>query len=254
VYQSDHINVYVVEAIDGDGLASGRNCREHGAANVIFIDDDANYVTLLHEIGHALGLTRPHWGHVDNIQGMYADNVMWSGATIAGHWSLGQITRTHADAWSWLNETTGVGSVRSRQLPGAFVTTCSCPGASATEDCPRVDRDVARVGAPNAGAMNPACHVTTDVACLSLAVGATGQITANGWTDGTATTQGFGEGIVSSLAPVVATAIKPAIGGEGPGFVRADVTAGANPGTTGVLMWIGGTSKIVTVKVGSACP
>ena len=256
IYHSDHINVYVVELIDGDGIAAGRNCRENGAANVIFIDDDANYVTLVHEIGHALALTRPMWGHVDNIKGMYPDNVMWTGATVAGHVSLGQIVRMHADTWSWINEVTGAGSVRDRQFPGAMVTSCSCPGVAATDDCPQVDRDIARVGVSNTGITNAACHVITDVSCLALATGATGQVRADGFTSSSMTTMGVGEGIVSSLAPAVATAAKPALGGEGPGFVRAEVTAGPNPGNTQVLMWLGGTSKAVMVKVGAgvSCP
>jgi hypothetical protein len=222
---------------------------------VIFLDDDATFVTLLHEIGHALSLSRPHWGHTNLIKGLFPDNVMARGATIAGHLSLGQIVRMHAESASWLNATTGVGSVRSRQMPSAFTTACSCPGDSATLDCPQVDTDVARAGTPNdAGAKPAACHVTVNPTCLSLAPGTTDKIIAKGFTDASESTSGVGEGTVFSLTPTIATAVKPPIGGEGPGFVIAEVTAGAVSAPAEILISLGGTFVVVPVRVGSSCP
>ncbi len=239
-YRSHHINVYAVEAIVGDGSPSGRNCVGRGAKNVIFIKRAASHVTLLHEIGHAIGLYRPSWGHADAIKGMIPDNVMWSGASVAGHLTLGQIVRAHADTSSWLN---------SASSP--LQTACHCPGDTATPDCPTITKDIPR-GMPGVGMDDPACHVTTDVSCLSLPPLMTGYITARGFTDDVATKDGFGEGSVGSLSPTIATATLFSEDGK---TVMAEVIAGSSSGTTThVLMSLGGTFVKVKVNVGTVCP
>jgi hypothetical protein len=211
----------------------------------------------VHEIGHALGLTRPHWGHADKIKGLYPENVMNDGAAIAGHLSLGQIAHMHADDISWLNEGHGTvgGSVRSRQAVSSptLVTSCGCPGDAITDDCPRLDKDIDRSPlVPNAGLSFPACFVTASTPCISLAPGGVITVTANGFTKSGGVT-GFGDGIVSSASPTLATVVKPAVGGEGPGFVKAEVTARTTPGVTELLMWLGGTGVKVPIRIGSPC-
>jgi hypothetical protein len=250
VYRSDHINIYVLSAIQG---GFGRTCREYGAANVIFLDKDADYVTLVHEIGHALGLARPFSGHVDTVEGMHPENVMWPAPTVAGHLSLGQIARMHMDVLSWLNQPMPLGTVRSQQsILAPLPSECSCPGSSATNDCPRIDADIPRALPANGPpGMAPACFVTVEPTCLSLAVGATGTVTARGWTTIAATDSGAGDQLVASLSPDLA---RVTIGGAHPGFVQADITANAVPGNTGVLVSIGGNIISVPVRIGSPCP
>jgi hypothetical protein len=182
---------------------------------------------------------------------------MDEGASVAGHISLGQIAHMHADDISWLNEGHGTvgGSVRSRQAVSSptLVTSCGCPGDAATDDCPQLDKDIDRAPlVPNAGLSFPACFVTASTTCVSLAPGGTTTVTLNGFTKSGGVT-GFGEGIVSSASPTLATVIKPAVGGEGPGFVKAEVTARTTPGATDLLMWLGGTGVKIPIHIGSPC-
>jgi hypothetical protein len=251
VYRPAHLNVYVVKSISPS--SAGWTCADYAVPNVIFLADGEDFVTLVHEVGHALSLTRPYWGHTQNIAGMYPGNVMEWGASGAGHLSLGQITRMHADAQSWLNQVTGIGTVRSRQsVMAPFVTACSCPGANATEDCPAITRDLPRSGSAWMGNAKPAaCHVRADVSCVSLTPNSPTAITATSWTDGTALTKGFGEQLVRSANPAVADVVAVTTTDN---VVLADIRAGSSTGATRVFLSVGGSLATVTVKVSQPCP
>lgn len=63
--------------------------------------------TLAHELGHALGLVEPWWGHIDGIAGFSYTNLMWAFGTDAQRnarsvFSLGQAFRVNVDNHSWL--------------------------------------------------------------------------------------------------------------------------------------------------------
>ena len=250
VYRPAHVNVYVVESISP--TAAGWTCADYEVPNVIFLDDEEDYVTLVHEVGHALSLTRPFWGHIQHIAGMYPGNVMEWGASMADHLSLGQITRMHADAQSWLNQVNGVGTVRSRQsVTVPFVTSCSCPGANATDDCPAIAKDLPRSGTAWVGNANPACHIMTDVSCVSLSPNAPATITASSWTDVTAITKGFGEQLVRSADPAVANVASVLTNDN---VVKAEIRAGPTMGATRLFLSVGGSIASVTVKVSQPCP
>ena len=248
-YRVNHINVYVVGSLS----ALGRNCRENGAANVVFMDDNADFVTLVHEIGHALGLMRPFWGHAQSQPGMHANNFMWKGTGTPIHATLGQIARMHADQQSWLNMPSGTGTVRTRQpaLSLAPSIPCSCPGNVPTPDCPRMDTDIPRGGAPSSPPLDPpACYLTT-VPCLYLSPGATDYVTAFAWADVLGTIPGGGSGMVASLTPSLATAVMTS---SALGRVKGMVTAGTTTGVARILMSYGGNMVEVPVKIGSPCP
>jgi hypothetical protein len=255
VFRVDHINVYVIDKLDATGVVLGRNCAENGAANVIFVDDNANFVTLVHEIGHGLGLMRPQWGHSNKVSGMHNGNFMWSGASAPIHATLGQIARMHADTQSWLNKPSGAATVRTRQPAVSLppVTPCSCPGDAPTDDCPKVDLDIPRSGAASTPPANPACFITATPPCLSIPLNGSVPVTANGWVGTGPGTAGSGGGKVASLTPSIVTVAVPA-GGEGLGFITATVTARGTAGTGRILLTYGGNMIEVPVKVDSSCP
>jgi hypothetical protein len=250
VYKPQHLNVYVVEGIE-DG-PSGINCVSFGSTNVMFVDFKRGFENLLHEIGHGLGLFWPNWGHADGLQGMFPANLMVipvvDGSDL--HVSLGQIARMHAEASSWLNQPNGSGTVRSRQFPSPFVTSCSCPGNAPTADCPGMQTDVDQAGSPYAGIPSRACHMTRSVGCISLAgPGATAVFTANGWIDAAMSAPGFGIRTIGNLSPSVATV---SLSASTPSSMQLTVT-GVSTGETNILLSLGGVFTNVTVKVGSTC-
>lgn len=263
-YRRGHLNVYLVSKIEGSGIPAGRHCGEQGAANVMFVDPESVDTTLihlllLHEAGHALGLSRPDNGHADLAEGLFQTNLMWStlasvGGDVPDHLSLGQLARLHASVDSWLNLPSDAfgGTVRTRQASLAFTltTSCGCPSISATDDCPALHTDVARSGPANPPpSIPPACRVTVDQSCLSLAPSAVASFTANGWADA-GSTLGMGSASVASTDVSVATVVKTT---ESPGLVRAKVTAGALPGSATILVSLGGNIVPVPVKVGASC-
>jgi hypothetical protein len=171
------------------------------------------------------------------------------------HATLGQVARMHVDPVSWLNQVSGVGTIRTRQAAISMppVTTCSCPGIEPTNDCPAFNKDIERPGALSTPPLDPpACHVVPDRTCLPLTVGETGRITLNAYTDNMLASKGGGGGTVASLSPGLASVTKPK-GGEATGFVQADVTALA-AGDASVLIGYGGNLVTIPVKIGSACP
>jgi len=77
--------------------------------NVLFVSFELrSEATLAHEIGHALGLVQPLWGHADWLN-LYvpfpgqSGNLMNSGNPDVTNVTIGQIYRMHFDRLSWLN-------------------------------------------------------------------------------------------------------------------------------------------------------
>ncbi|MEO8621045.1 MAG: hypothetical protein ABI625_08260 [bacterium] len=114
------LNIYHI-AVANDG--AGTRVRGYFCApNVILIGHGwALQTTLGHELGHALGLIAPSWGHTDNVAGFIRDNVMStdaaSGQDARFRLSLGQLYRMHIDGRSWLRRNPDL-------TDGAF--TCGC--------------------------------------------------------------------------------------------------------------------------------
>ena len=99
-----NLNIYhLAKVVVGGTEVRGVFCTP----NVILINHSwALTATLGHEIGHALGLIAPAWGHTDNITGFIGDNLMSAtaddGNDIRRRMSLGQLYRVHVDGRSWL--------------------------------------------------------------------------------------------------------------------------------------------------------
>ena len=128
------LNVYVLKSL-ADWPYRGLFCPP----NVLLVWRGlAVGTTLVHEFGHALGLTAPWWGHVDNVFGFSTDNVMsatagsGSGYAERTRLTLGQAYRMHVDGRSWLK--------RSPDLSDG-PNICPCDPYLATK-CPPLRTDV----------------------------------------------------------------------------------------------------------------
>jgi hypothetical protein len=150
LYAAGRLNVYAVPSVNGGRQAV--TCASELAPNIIFIKPDMSAVnTLAHEIGHALGLLRPAWGHTDPLRFFARSNLMYSMGTIeqSPYFSIGQVTRMTFDVTSWVNlpsDSFGL-SLRSRlaaPLPTPMTIACACPENEATDACPALNRDIPR--------------------------------------------------------------------------------------------------------------
>ncbi len=164
------LRVYYVNSM---GNARGFTCAgtdDHPQSAIYISAENEASSTLVHEVGHALGLTVPSQGHVDRprgletvfLKGFDASNVMTSGISdwdpVGRHrLSVGQVFRMNADSASWLNAAmSGNGSpVREASAPRLA---CQCGEADPTGLCPRLRDDVAPPGGGE-GASEPwQCH------------------------------------------------------------------------------------------------
>ncbi len=123
---------YTSSVTGGNGLFSrrGLTCRP----NVILINSSDHVPsTLVHEIGHAMGLVEPWgltWGHTNQWAGMRASqNIMWDAASTRIHLTLGQVFRMHKDWRSWI-------------VPDGLGVDCGCrPYQGGSGGCPMLTAD-----------------------------------------------------------------------------------------------------------------
>jgi len=152
------LRVYYVNTM---GNARGFTCAgtDDRPQSAIYISwQDETPTTLVHEVGHVLGLTLPAEGHVDHpagtgsvfLDGFDATNVMTSGISdldpVGRHrLSVGQVFRMNADSGSWLNAATEADGLRVREAMAPRLA-CQCGAADPTGYCPRLRDDVAQPG------------------------------------------------------------------------------------------------------------
>jgi hypothetical protein len=179
IYSADRINVYYIDKVQNEeGVSAGAGwekagytCNTSDAPNIIFIDHNGHTAsTLAHEIGHALGLITPAWGHSDRYLNVYFDgagrplNIMSDASSLYDdgeylpadpqYFSVGQVSRMHLGNTSWLNMSSASDGLtpRARQsVPGAStIVACGCPESVATGDCAAASTDIDRsaIGAP----------------------------------------------------------------------------------------------------------
>jgi hypothetical protein len=113
LYQRGVINVYF--SADAYAATYGHDCVEVGAQDVVFVYRDAKLATLAHEVGHALGLWTPKWGHPSAFTTSPpptppwpAGNLMMSNVDAVTDISLGQLYRMNFDARSLLSRQPGI--------------------------------------------------------------------------------------------------------------------------------------------------
>lgn len=151
------LNVYYVNDM---GNFRGRTCdRQDGRKqDVVYVVSPRHQsTTLVHEIGHALGLVLPRKGHTDTIGGLDRTNIMTSGdqdTDPAGRHRLtvGQVFRMNADSASWLTwapEKSGDWSTPLRKSTAIRVR-CTCGSDDPAKACPGLgDDDAARSDRPD---------------------------------------------------------------------------------------------------------
>jgi len=265
IYDARRINVYYVKSVsaeDGSSGKAGYTCLTSDAPNIIFVDsqEHAPY-TLVHEIGHALGLSRPDWGHSQDYEGFYTAasgqklNVMAETSALPSgvrYLSVGQVAEMHLGLESWLNRADPVdaSTVRTRQAGGgaAITTSCGCPETASTNDCAPLKKDIVRAGmAQGPASWLMACTVTAP-STATLCANKTFTMDAKFFTStGTATSSGTVLWV--SLKPSVVTAAAISKSGN---TTQGKLT-GVSAGTAIVRVYVDGSYVPVTVAVTPPC-
>lgn len=278
IYDAGRLNVYYVHGAHGEdgGSKAGYSCGTSDAPDIIFLDAEAHRdLTLAHEIGHSLGLTRPDWGHADFYGGVYGTNatpseplnVMVDGVvspSTSTHFSIGQVAWMHLNAESWLNRGFAGGtSARAQQLgAGAFTTGCGCPESGATDHCPSLATDIDRTPLKKWDArppteFNPGCSVAltsppASAPTVTLCANGTAAVEATAHAaDGTAA-KGSGKMWVS-LSPGVVTGTLVSSGYGAPFNLMKGTLTGVAPGVAIVRAYYGGAFSPITVTVTPPC-
>jgi hypothetical protein len=125
---SDTLNVYYVDGVAPECPAANPDCygqegsgsseylhgvscasedpQRHGDPEILFVSGQlaSRAETLLHEIGHSLGLIRPASGHTNLLADFpeRAANLMYDGANVVENITVGQLWRLHYEPTSWL--------------------------------------------------------------------------------------------------------------------------------------------------------
>lgn len=143
------LNVYYV---NGLGKARGLACdrSENRSQNVIYIGwDKQSGTSLVHEVGHTLGLTLPVMGHIDTIRGLDRTNIMASGDfdTDPGgrrRLTVGQVFRMNTDSASWLNWASNPpGDATQPVRQSTLWPRCRCGADDPLGGCPSLGDDIA---------------------------------------------------------------------------------------------------------------
>lgn len=152
-YDGDFDDEKVVHVYYVNNLYSfrGRACPAHDDRpwDVIYVSwDNHSASTLIHELGHALGLTLPGQGHSDVLAGFDPSNVMTSGDNDLDpggrrRLSVGQVFRMNADEASWLNHAVKADGTPLRDATSPRLE-CQCGANDPPGRCPPLVADVAK--------------------------------------------------------------------------------------------------------------
>lgn len=258
IYDPTRLNVYYVN--DESGAANGYTCGGSGGLNIIFVywgGGKPKVGTLAHEIGHALGLDRPDWGHTNILGGFYKDatgerlNVMYSLADTPSYFSVGQAAQMNLGVESFLNVSVAGSTVRSRQATalGAMpVFVCGCPENGATADCAALNRDIVRPGTMTTPTTDVlACTVTAAPSSVTVTCGMTQHVTASITQNGT---PALGEARWYNSNPTTVAVLNA---NSSAGSAWGDVK-GLKVGTAEIRIYGGGPYATVPVTVDPPCP
>lgn len=258
IYDPTRLNVYYVNA--DAGSPNGYSCSANGGQNIIFMywgSGKPKPGTLAHELGHALGLDRPDWGHTNILGGFYKDasglplNVMYSLADVPSYFSVGQAAQMNVGVESFLNTSVAGSTVRSRQAAalGAMpMFVCGCPENIATADCAALNRDIVRTGAVTTPTTDVlACTVTATPSAVTVACGSSQHVTAAITQSGVAA---LGEARWYNSDPTTVAVLNT---NSSAGSAWGDLK-GLKVGTAEVRIYGGGPYAIVPVTVTPPCP
>jgi hypothetical protein len=123
IYDASRINVYFVNYYGNNpGLTPARNCWIQSHPEIVFIswgNPNVTDPTLVHELGHALGLIHPtsDGGHTNFVSGFSAFNLMATNTDVTDI-TVGQLYAMSFSSDSWLNRS-------GSPLMGSVVRTCS---------------------------------------------------------------------------------------------------------------------------------
>jgi hypothetical protein len=145
--QDDEPGVLTIYYVDEFATDRAVTCHWHEGRRQesIYIDRHKRVSsTLVHEIGHALGLTLPRDGHTEVMKGFDLTNVMMCcnvdrDRLARTRLMVGQVFRMNTDPGSWLNWAQ-VGGADVRQGPRKQ---CQCGAQDPEGVCPRLAEDVA---------------------------------------------------------------------------------------------------------------
>lgn len=256
IYSPGRLNIFIVEqATDQYGNdVAGTSCLVERAPDIIFVSPKvAKPHTLLHEVGHSLGLQRPMWGHTDGLEGFWGTNpteplnLMDSGRTLAvAYLSVGQVLRMTIGEESWLNLPSAANglTVRQRQAAvGAIPVSvpCGCPESAATDDCAAISRDIARAGVMNGATTALLACGTVPVGPLAVACRASQDISVTFAPAGS-----LGSARFVALDPTILK-VTPSVNNS----KKATLT-GLAKGTGRVRVWVDGSPSTFAVTV-STC-
>jgi hypothetical protein len=160
----DVLNVYYVNGMYG---LKGRTCAGVNARpwDVLYVGYDLHSTSsLVHELGHTLGLMLPGQGHSDMLARLDISNVMngWDDDGEPGgrrRLSVGQVFRMNADAGSWINRAVDGGGNLVREIAAPRIP-CQCGSTDPLGPCPTLATDVA--------APSQAVSKTQDWDCVDL--------------------------------------------------------------------------------------
>ncbi len=260
-YSSGRINIYYLAEVLGEdgGEKAGYSCGTSDAPEIIFIDaDNQPPFTLVHEVGHALGLSRPDWGHSEEYIGAYRSsdglelNVMAAYGVPATqqHLSVGQVAQMHLNAESWLNRpsATDGSTLRERFLTpvAPIISACTCPETASNPDCPALSIDIPREGTLIESTAIKACTVTPDVTAIDVCVGTSVTVDAT-FSQGPLYTS-RGSRLWVSLSPGIVRVVDASTTYPWNDNLKGKFT-GVAPGTAIVRAYVDGSFAPITVKV-----
>jgi hypothetical protein len=111
IYDGSKLNVYFIKHYSGVVNGSdGYNCWMESHPEIMFVswnNDDVTDPTLVHELGHALGLMHPRiplGGHTYGISGFGASNLMATNSDVT-EITVGQLYAMNFGGDSWMNRT-----------------------------------------------------------------------------------------------------------------------------------------------------
>ena len=182
------LHLFYVSSLGG---LTGLTCAgtDERPQTVIYIASGSyGSATLIHEVGHALGLAVPKEGHAEASTGFDASNVMagigWDTDPLGRQrLTVGQVFRMNADSASWLNWAKDAGATTWVRDPSAPRLACQCGNTDPVGRCPRLVDDVAKPRAGIGSAFPWDCHDRLGLPSLPAEEDAVGLLAGRRWRD-----------------------------------------------------------------------